>query len=333
MRTTKMLLAQTSLYLVTAALLMGPAYGQTCASDSDCGQGMVCHSQTMTTCSGAGCAKGVECDAVALCATSTVNACTYRALLPCSSDTDCGSGFTCQPTVVESCSASAPNPSSGDSAGASTGGISGSASVALPSPVDAPVGGTCTTSTSYPGYCQLTTATCASDADCPAPYSCLDSPTSVTVGVATPVQAPVALDGSAIAPTPEPIPATAVDGGAPLPPSPGKTCQLPMRDAGASGAPESADAGTLPGNLVLPLSAPAPVDAGAPAVTTPTLTPGPSTGASGNVEDAGLPASQSVAANGGGCAIASRGLHHQAVVLVGLGMAIAVLLRRRSGTR
>ena len=64
----------------------------------------------MTTCSGAGCAKGVECDSRILYATSTVNTCTYRALLPCSSDTDCGTGFTCQPTVARAARPRPPTP-------------------------------------------------------------------------------------------------------------------------------------------------------------------------------------------------------------------------------
>jgi hypothetical protein len=110
----------------------------------------------------------------------------------------------------------------------------------------------------------------------------------------------------------------------------------------------AADAGTLGGGLLVPLPSPDlavadDLDAGAGAedappsngmgMTTPPFDPGPSvpgTPDSGPDSGSSITSSQSARAGGGGCAIASRGLPDQTTVLVGLGMALALLVRRRS---
>lgn len=162
-----------------------------CITDSDCGADMVCHAETASSCSGGtapACPANTKCDLPAdtsppTCTTTTTSRCTFRWQLPCSADADCGSGFTCQPSVYGSCSGGS-GVSGGTGGSAGTGNVAGDAAK--------PSGGTktttsppdnCTTTTSFPGWCQVTAATCAADTDCPSNWLCQEG----SFGGGTPV--------------------------------------------------------------------------------------------------------------------------------------------------
>ncbi len=164
-----------------------------CVTDSDCGTDMVCYAQTSTSCSGSGGTPAcppdsAKCDPPApptksdyTCTTTTTSSCAYKWQLPCNADADCGGGFVCQPTVTGVCSGGSATGSSGTGVGGDTAGVN--------IPVDVPPS-SCTTTTSFPGYCQVQATTCAVDADCPASWKCIDAP-SIPVPLPAPVE-PVA---------------------------------------------------------------------------------------------------------------------------------------------
>jgi MYXO-CTERM domain-containing protein len=168
-----------------------------CSVDTDCGAGMVCHSEQSTSCTGGGsvaapCPANTVCDAGAptkteeMCTSTTVRACAYRWQLPCNADSDCGAEFKCMPTVSGACSG---------------GGSTGSGGASRPAPdepvpppaMDAGAPPMCTTMTSYPGWCTAKVTSCTTDAECPAPWKCLQSPdtavSSPPAGFAAPADA------------------------------------------------------------------------------------------------------------------------------------------------
>ena len=211
------------LALVVALAIPGLANAQTCANASDCGQAMICHSQTSTSCSG-GTAVAVPCAANTVCPTpppasdpvcvdTTVSLCVYTWQLPCNADMDCGDGFVCQPTTMGTCSGSAPVVGGGSA----------------PAPV-------CATTSSFPGSCQAKVASCTSDADCPSVWKCVDTlvPTTVSSG-------PSAIDAGA---APAPTQATTATATTP------KTCQSPNaypgRTDGVVGAQPTLNGGSSP---------------------------------------------------------------------------------------
>jgi MYXO-CTERM domain-containing protein len=159
-----------------------------CASDTDCGLNMVCHTEQYSMCTGGGavapCAPNTDCIAkpvdMTTCTDVKVSRCAFTWQLPCNTDTDCGAGFMCNPTVSGSCSGSSGSATAGTgtSGPAMTGGgAAGSAGAtktadpgfAAPVPPDQ----TCTTTTSFPGYCQPKATTCASNTDCPTDWTCV----------------------------------------------------------------------------------------------------------------------------------------------------------------
>jgi hypothetical protein len=269
------------LALSVMATLAARAEAQTCATDGDCAQGMVCHSQTVTACSGG--ATPVKCDPNTACVTppsepptcteSVTSQCTYRWMLPCSQDADCGAGFTCQPSIMTTCSGSggrgsatgggtsagtgatsgttssgtAPSSGSGSSgagnasggSASETGGASGADDMPTVPPVLTVDGGItppeCTSSTSYPGSCQATPRTCTSDADCQPGLSC------VSLGVPTPVTYPMPVDAG-IAVTTRNATGTATSGstGTATTADPPKT--VPATTTGTSTATDGASA-------------------------------------------------------------------------------------------
>jgi hypothetical protein len=100
-----------------------------CATNEDCGDGMVCNTSTSSTCSG-GMSKpscdpaAPDCGAVledvpASCESKTVQQCVPRYLLPCKAASDCGTGFTCEEVIETGCSGSG-GASSGGAAGVGT---------------------------------------------------------------------------------------------------------------------------------------------------------------------------------------------------------------------
>jgi len=125
------------LALSVMATLAARAEAQTCAKDADCAQGMVCYSQTVATCTGG---TAVKCEPNTACETqpsepttctqSVVSQCTYRWLLPCNQSADCGDGFTCQPSIMTTCSGSGSSGSVGG--GTATGGGTSSGADATP---------------------------------------------------------------------------------------------------------------------------------------------------------------------------------------------------------
>jgi hypothetical protein len=297
-----------------------------CQTDTDCGQAMVCHSETTTTCSG-GTAVAVKCAPNTVCTTTppatdpvctdtTTSQCVYKWQLACNADADCGTGFVCQPTTMGMCSGSGPV-SGGSSSSSGTGGGSGSG--ALPAPPLLPVAdaGTsvpvCVTTTSFPGSCQVEVASCTVDSDCPSIWKCVDSnpPTAVSNG-------PIAVDAGA-APTPLPPGTTGTAVGTATTTSTAaaaKTCQSPNwypRSTGGNGNPQTTiDIGSAP-------------DAGATTkgTTTPptTVAPGPST-------STGTQTTAKV--TGGGCALGAGALPGSPAMFVGLLGALGLLrLRHR----
>jgi len=158
------------------------------------------------------------------CTTTTQKLCAFKWQLPCNVDSDCGTEFTCNPTVSGICSAgsgSAPPARMGGSS-AGTGGTAGTtasdtpADTAPPAAVDAsaPV---CTTTSSFPGWCAPKATTCAMDSDCPSGWTCTAAPApepAQTRGGLT------AADGGAASPT-------LVDAGAATSPPVVKMCVGP----------------------------------------------------------------------------------------------------------
>ena len=145
-----------------------------CVTDTDCGPDMVCHTQSISACSGgaavAPCPPGDKCDTPVVtteptCTTTIVSACAFKWQLPCNASADCGDGFICQPSVSGSCSGGSPtkSPTTGSSSGTTSPGASGGTSV----PADV-----CTTTTSFPGSCQAAAASCETDTDCPSDWIC-----------------------------------------------------------------------------------------------------------------------------------------------------------------
>jgi hypothetical protein len=156
-----------------------------CTQDTECGAGMVCHSENVKTCSGGtapaiACAPNSMCElpqpSPEVCTESTVSICAYKWQLPCNTDVDCGAGFNCTPVTTTTCSGGmgVPTPTTGGGTEPSSGSSGAApADFAAPRPPD-----TCTTSTpSFPGYCQPKATTCTADAECPDAWTCVSLPT------------------------------------------------------------------------------------------------------------------------------------------------------------
>jgi len=296
------------------------AQTQTCATDSDCAYGMVCHSQTSTSCSGSGgtapaCPANLLCpDAgtpittTPVCTETTTWSCVYKSLLPCNANSDCGDGFVCQPATQGTCSASAGGASgstvSAGSGTSSSSGACGGSSIAIPpAPVDAGTTSTCVTTTSFPGTCQPENPACTTDSDCPLPWTCKDA---LTYG-SQPIL--IVMDAGAAVPVPT---ATSTTTSA-------KTCQSPYGSVAAGD-----HGGTSP-------TANQGADAGATTkgTTTPPVTPG--TSDTSNTTATQTSTETAAKTGGGGCSVASGGSAPAAwLVLLGL---LALLARPRKALR
>lgn len=171
-----------------------------CSTDADCADDMVCHSSTVTECSGE---TGPQCDPAmgdcgidepatpVECNSQIRQVCTARYDLPCQTAADCGPGFTCEEQQSCWCSGSSgtaeapPNPTRpvpptdpGDAA--SSGGAVGTNSDDLApfAPVPEPGGTTessCGCAPSGFFACQLQTIACDADTDCPSGLTCQDN--------------------------------------------------------------------------------------------------------------------------------------------------------------
>jgi MYXO-CTERM domain-containing protein len=223
----------------TVVMSCGP---KACNTDPDCGDGMICYSWTSTACSGGAattpCAPDMPCDAgppvksEEMCTTTTMKACAFRWQVPCNKDAECGTGFTCKPSVSGTCSGGGGVAVGGGVSG--SGGSAGGTGAPPPPPASTDAGAEppmCNTTTSYPGSCQPTVTSCTADADCPGGWKCVEVPTA-GVGVDTKAPAP---GGTA---TP-PVPADA-DAGAPPPAT--KVCSSPYGGPLRGGKDESAGA-------------------------------------------------------------------------------------------
>jgi len=189
-----------------------------CQLDADCGTGMICHSETLSSCSGGtarACPANAICDPLPAptpitCTETTISSCAYPWQLPCMVDSDCGTQFTCKPFTSGTCSGGV-GVGVGIPGGTSTGGTATSTiapdqvtiAPAAPVGVDggtASIDGstTCTTTTTFPGYCQPKSVTCTADTDCPAAWTCVSAPVPLNGGPAP------ADTGISIIPTPGP---------------------------------------------------------------------------------------------------------------------------------
>lgn len=315
-----------------------------CTNDGDCGSGMVCYHATETVCTGGApttepCTVGMDCPTPPppepeTCTENTISLCAYRWMLPCNADADCGTGFLCKPSEIGTCSGSSGTApaSGGGTASEGTGGAAGGTDIADPMPVDAGPAPTvtCTTITSYPGYCQATVTSCTADSDCPAPWTCQSTyattPSTPTV-TAPPATRPAAIDGGAAAAEPPPdLTAPAVQE---------KTCQPPSTIYVTRGGGE--DTGGIP--ITIPTQG-TDVDGGTPISKAPsvpdggasqgaTTPPNPTPPGAGNSE----PTTETVASTsgGGGCSVGAgqRAPGSAWLLLVGFGLLVAWRRRAR----
>jgi len=220
----------------TPAPVTTPTAGQCelapCATENDCGTGMVCYTTTSSECTGGtttggpACPPNADCKPIPttppVCTETKTSMCAYKWQVPCNKDNDCGAGFTCTPTVSGECSGSAGGgtASSGGSvaidAGAAPAGATAPASP--PEPVTPVTPPTCTTTTSFPGYCAPKATTCKVDGDCPSLWTCVAEPTAVGVatsggastgsGSASSASSAPNEPATGVAPVPTPTPAT-----------------------------------------------------------------------------------------------------------------------------
>lgn len=89
--------------LALAGLLLTlarPAAAQSCETDSDCGAGYVCHTETYQSCSVQACMRGQFCPPP-VCETYESKYCISA---PCSTDADCPSTMVCNTPMYEECS-------------------------------------------------------------------------------------------------------------------------------------------------------------------------------------------------------------------------------------
>ena len=314
-----------------------------CSADADCGAGMVCYTDTSESCSGGGsaapCPANTKCDGgvtttiTTTCTTTTKKMCAFKWQLPCTVNADCGDGFTCNPSVSVACSSSGTAGTSGSTSGG-TGHATAGGSATSGAPVDggsAPVavdaapqrvrvdagtvgvtvvdGGTvssCTTMSSFPGYCSVKVTTCRTDADCPSAWKCTDVSTAVggNVGAPTggPTGIPVATTGGA--------PAILADAGV------AKECTSPL--GGGYGYPVRGGGGS---NGTAPQASGAGATGG---------TGGTSTGAKGG-GNSNTPTGSNASASpsSGGCSLAGGGAEPAGLVL----LAFVALRRARRRSR
>jgi Cys-rich repeat protein len=168
-----------------------------CATDTDCGTGMVCFQEKFSACSGdadvPACAPGEACAMPVPpdepdCSETEVALCVPRYVLPCQEDSDCGEGFSCEAGEECMCSGSAGG----------TGGSAGSEGAAdfAPPPLDAgtptadaATGGTdpvCECHPTESKHCELKIETCSSDQDCPSDFACVSDRDGAAVSCARP---------------------------------------------------------------------------------------------------------------------------------------------------
>jgi len=266
-----------------------------CASDSDCGTGMLCHQRDTGSCSVAPtppCMGGVCPPAPPpVCTDSVERVCVPRYTLPCAQASDCGEGFSCDAHEQCSCGgtggsrASGPGSSGAAGAGAPTPSPDPDADAkfvpAPPAASDAgaaePVPGKpsdCGCKPSAEKYCRPLEITCKVDTECPGEFGCqisVSTPGTSACGPSLPGQ-----DGGVCAERPAPPP---VETGRCVPPYYGQDLPLRGGSGGMSGGGSSGD---------VPVSSPT---TPTPGTTNPTPAPPSGTPAEAVEENAEAPAS------------------------------------------
>jgi MYXO-CTERM domain-containing protein len=284
-----------------------------CKADTDCGTGMVCHTETYSACSGGSapaCPANTNCIAAkpapTVCTETKVSTCMFKWQLPCNVASDCGDGFDCKATVSGSCSGSSgtgvATPGTTTNAGGSAPSTGGApAPAAAVAPVVPP--DNCTTTSSFPGYCAPKATTCAVDTDCPALWFCAAAPPTRTNDPGVAVGSPTVGTGGAAGAADVAVPTS---GGATLPaPVTTRSCVSPF------GGGYAVDVGgTMTTN-------------GGSGGTTATIPPkaGGTAGASGNATGSPAESAQPAA----GCAVggSSSGSPFAALLLGALGLLVA----------
>ncbi len=151
--------------------ILGCVPSTSCTADTDCAEGMVCHSEMTSVCTGAAiaCAPGQNCVLPAPSCTSTVvNRCMPKYALGCQLAADCGEGFDCVPEQICTCSGG-----SGTATPTSTTPPAGAGGSANSGPIPAPpTDPSCTCTAGPTSVCQPKDLPCATSASCPSTWSC-----------------------------------------------------------------------------------------------------------------------------------------------------------------
>lgn len=169
-----------------------------CTSDTECGEGMVCHEWTQgCTTSDCACSRdepSCTCPEP-VCDDTTVSYCTPKYVLPCTAAADCGAGFTCEEQQRCSCSGSSSSGSEPTPDAARPLPPDGAA----PLPPDSEPDSDCSCEPSGQFACVPQDIECDSDSACPAGWTCQEQGVATDPGCAGP--------DCAAAPLPEPTPA------------------------------------------------------------------------------------------------------------------------------
>ena len=318
-----------------------------CTIDSDCAAGMICHGETVTTCSGSGatppCEAGTKCDTSGVvtqsqCTNQIVSTCTFKWALPCNVDADCGDGFACQPSIGGVCSG-------GSGVGGETGGGTSSSGTAGISGGIELLADTCMTTMTYPGSCHSLVEACQADTDCPSTWVCQDNTvpgagTGGTAGAGGATIVPVPTDGG---PPPRSGGAVSTSGGGAdvAPPLNSKMCVAPysapigVKDGGAGGRTGSEPAsgpigtgGSTAGGVPMGTSNEGSGSAsGNGGAQPPKSTAGGTGGSSGTVAVSDTKVSGD---SEGGCSVIPASGTSGPVLLAFTGLALLVARRRRS---
>ena len=156
-----------------------------CEDDGDCPSDMVCYEQTSSQCGGStpGCDPSGECPEPVdagqpECTETTERSCVARYVPPCTEDTDCGVGFTCEEESISTCSGG------GSAGGTGTGGAAPSMDGGQANPPDGETH--CTTMPTGRFRCILQPVACDDESDCPSGFSCEDDPNQPACAVLDP---------------------------------------------------------------------------------------------------------------------------------------------------
>jgi len=156
-----------------------------CTTAADCGAGQVCMTVSYDDCTdsggfapGAPCRPDEPCDPPMpppepTCETKTESFCAPKYVAPCTTATDCGEGFTCEPAEVCECSGGGSVPPAVPT---------DPADPSRPDPAEPPPSDEsqqeedCTCTPTGLNYCKPVETKCTADADCPAEWTCMEEP-------------------------------------------------------------------------------------------------------------------------------------------------------------